>query len=73
MEEHMPLQAADVLCWHVQRANNDNEEPEVINNIQLLQEREFVEAVEITEAQIDAITDGLIQQAKLDHRSEEQT
>ena len=44
MEDHMPLQAADVLCWHLQRSHSDltSEESEVLHNIRVLQEVGFM-------------------------------
>jgi len=38
MQFHMPLQAADCLLWHIQRAYAHTEEPEDKKNLELLEE-----------------------------------
>jgi hypothetical protein len=41
MEEHKPLQAADLLCWHLQRLLSNAVGPEEEANVKLFQERGY--------------------------------
>jgi Protein of unknown function (DUF3800) len=41
MEDHKPLQAADVLCWHLQRISANRVGPDEENNVKLFQERGY--------------------------------
>ena len=41
LENHMPLQAADLLCWHIQRHHAGNNNDEDCNNAERLSKAEI--------------------------------
>jgi hypothetical protein len=65
MEDHMPLQAADVLCWHLQRslAETKDERPKVLENIKVLQGMGF-DGIDFTDKMMEKMTDRLIETSK---------
>jgi hypothetical protein len=60
MENHMPLQAADVLCWHVQRlyAKRESEEPEVKRNTVLLMQKNLYK-LQIADSALETLADDI--------------
>jgi hypothetical protein len=65
MREHTPLQAADVLCWHLQRSYSSRqpEEIEVLRNTAILQNKELA-AIEVPDMALEALSKHLIDAAK---------
>jgi hypothetical protein len=67
MEDHMPLQAADVYCWHLQRtySNAKSEQVGVLNNIAALQGMDAF-GVDVQSGALERLTDNLIKMMKQD-------
>jgi hypothetical protein len=64
MEHHMPLQAADVLCWHLQRtAKVDEQDSEVRRNMAVLQQKELY-AIDVPDSALITLAKNLVRQLK---------
>lgn len=71
MENQAPLQAADILCWHLQRsARNVVEEDEVIRNTNILTERAALYALNVPGAALEDLAKNLIKEIKEQSESE---
>jgi len=71
MENHMPLQAADVFCWHLQRAINmsKQEEPETMRNTIAILTKGFCD-LSIPDAALEQVVSDYLENRKQEESDE---
>ncbi len=73
MDDHMPLQSADVFCWHLQRSYSMSkpEDPDTMRNIITLLNKGFCN-VGIPDSALEALTESYLEFKRREEEDEKQ-